>query len=58
MQQSVKCQYHQCVHDLRDDGRAPVSKSLDHLYELDVWFTTDDREVVECVLCGDQWGAT
>jgi hypothetical protein len=21
-----------------------------------VWFTTTDEEVVECVICGDQWG--
>jgi hypothetical protein len=53
---SVYCEYHGFLHDLRDDGRAPVSNSLDHLHEVTVWFTRSDEEVVECVVCGDQWG--
>ena len=56
MKQSVFCQYHGCIHGLREEGRAPVSRSLDHVHDLDVWFGTDDTEVVECVFCGDQWG--
>ena len=56
MKQSVFCKHHGCIHDLREDGRAPVSRSLDHVHELEVWFSTEDREVVECILCGDQWG--
>lgn len=56
MKQSVYCTWHGFVHDLRHDGRAPASRSLDHLHELEVWFTTTDEEVVECTVCGDQWG--
>ena len=56
MKQSVFCQYHGFLHDLVDDGRAPVSRSLDHVHELDCWFTSTDEEVVECTICGDQWG--
>lgn len=57
MKQSIWCPYHNFPHDVRDDAdRAPVSRSLDHPHEVTVWFTSDDREVVECVICGDQWG--
>ena len=57
MKQSIWCPYHQHLHDLRDDvDRAPVSRDLDHLREVTVWFSGDDREVLECVVCGDQWG--
>lgn len=57
MNQSIWCPYHNYLHDLRDDvDRAPVSRSLDHLHEVTAWFASDDREVVECVVCGDQWG--
>lgn len=57
MKQSIWCPYHNYRHDVRDDvNRAPVSRGLDHLHEVTVWFTSDDREVVECVVCGDQWG--
>jgi hypothetical protein len=57
MNQSVLCQYHGHLHDLVDRGSAPVSNSLDHVHDLEVWFSSDDREVVECTFCGDQWGA-
>lgn len=57
MKQSVFCQYYGITHDLREAGSAPVSRSLDHVHDLEVWFSTDDREVVECIVCGDQWGA-
>ena len=56
MQRIVFCQYHQFVHELADQGRAPQSRSLDHVHELDVWFSGTDTEIVECTLCGDQWG--
>ena len=57
MNQSIWCPYHNFLHDLREDvDRATVSRSLDHFHAVTVWFTSDDREVVECVVCGDQWG--
>lgn len=60
MQQSVQCQYHQCVHHLVDIHRAPVSQSLDHAHELTVHFIDDGtacREIVQCIVCFDEWGA-
>lgn len=58
MNQSIWCPYHHFHHDIRDDDDpAPVRRSLDHVHAVTVWFSSDDREVVECVVCGDQWGA-
>lgn len=55
MKQSIWCQYHNFWHDIEDTRERAAM--LDHLHSVDMWFTSDDGEVIECVVCGDQWGA-
>jgi hypothetical protein len=51
----MECQYHGFSHK-REHRELVIRNRGDHKHVLDTWFTGDDTAIVECVLCGDQWG--
>lgn len=54
MKQSIWCQFHGFWHDIEDREERAVE--VHQVHEVDVWFSSEDREVLQCVVCGDQWG--
>jgi len=59
MKQSIWCNTHNGWHDVIDAEDAPPLRRYraDHLHIIEAWSTRSGCEVLECVICGDQWGA-
>jgi len=57
MKQSIWCNQHNGWHDVADDEHRFVRPSATHLHILECFVTREDGEIVECVICGEQWGA-
>jgi hypothetical protein len=59
MNQSIWCIQHSQWHDVvdRDDQPPVIRYRADHLHVIESWMTERGCEILECVVCGDQWGA-
>ncbi|MGK2855587.1 MAG: hypothetical protein ACSLFQ_00130 [Thermoanaerobaculia bacterium] len=57
MKQSIWCQQHERWHDVTDSERAVVRERATHLHILECFVTHEHGEILECVVCGEQWGA-
>lgn len=57
MNQSIWCIQHSQWHDVVDREVPVIRYRADHLHVVEPWVTGRGEEILECVVCGEQWGA-
>lgn len=57
MKQSIWCIQHSQWHDVVDREVPVIRYRADHLHVVEPWVTGRGEEILECVVCGEQWGA-
>jgi hypothetical protein len=57
MNQSIWCIEHSQWHDVVDREVPVIRYRADHLHVVEPWMTGRGEEILECVVCGEQWGA-
>ncbi len=56
MKQSIWCNVHERWHDVIETSYV-VRQQADHLHIIETFVTTAQEEILECAVCGEQWGA-
>lgn len=57
MNQSIWCIQHSQWHDVVEREVPVIRYRADHLHIVEPWVTGRGEEILECVVCGEQWGA-
>jgi len=57
MNQSIWCIQHSQWHGIVDREVEVIRYRADHLHIVEVFVTCAQEEVLECVVCGEHWGA-